>query len=246
MADTLLVALTFVLAGFVKGVIGLGLPTVAVGLLGLLMTPAQAAALLVLPSFVTNVWQLAAGPAFLHLARRLRVLLLCVCIGTGLGALLPADGMNGHAVTMLGIALVVYAAVGLRARRFVLSPPAQRWCAPLAGLLTGMVTAVTGVFVIPAVPYLQALELDKDELVQALGLSFTVSTVALAGLLLYRGGLQLSVAGPSLLALGCAIAGMIAGQWLRGRVAADTFRTWFFRGLLLLGLHLATRQLLGA
>jgi uncharacterized membrane protein YfcA len=51
------VALTFVLAGFVKGVIGLGLPTVGMGLLAIVMTPAQAAALLVAPSFITNVWQ---------------------------------------------------------------------------------------------------------------------------------------------------------------------------------------------
>ena len=51
----------FLLAGFVKGVIGLGLPTVSIGLLGLLMTPAQAAAILVVPSLVTNVWQAAVG-----------------------------------------------------------------------------------------------------------------------------------------------------------------------------------------
>lgn len=44
----------FLLAGFVKGVIGLGLPTVAVGLLSLVMPPVQAAALLILPSMVTN------------------------------------------------------------------------------------------------------------------------------------------------------------------------------------------------
>ena len=51
----------FALAGFVKGVIGLGLPTVSIGLLGLLMTPAEAAAILVVPSLVTNIWQAAVG-----------------------------------------------------------------------------------------------------------------------------------------------------------------------------------------
>ena len=56
--------LTFLLAGFVKGVIGLGLPTVSMGLLSLVMAPAKAASLLIVPSFVTNVWQLAAGPSF--------------------------------------------------------------------------------------------------------------------------------------------------------------------------------------
>jgi uncharacterized membrane protein YfcA len=49
--------LAFLLAGFVKGVIGLGLPTVSMGLLTLVMAPAKAASLLIVPSFVTNVWQ---------------------------------------------------------------------------------------------------------------------------------------------------------------------------------------------
>ncbi|NVZ80096.1 sulfite exporter TauE/SafE family protein, partial [Pseudomonas gingeri] len=61
LALSLLVLGTFLLAGTVKGVIGLGLPTVAMGLLGLAMVPAQAAALLIIPATLTNVWQLAAG-----------------------------------------------------------------------------------------------------------------------------------------------------------------------------------------
>ena len=35
------------------------------GLLGLVMPPVQAAALLVVPSLVTNVWQLVAGPGLM-------------------------------------------------------------------------------------------------------------------------------------------------------------------------------------
>ena len=61
-APLFLVTATFLLAGFVKGVVGLGLPTVAMGLLTLVLAPSQAAALLIVPSFVTNIWQLLAGP----------------------------------------------------------------------------------------------------------------------------------------------------------------------------------------
>ena len=87
------IAGAFLLAGFVKGVIGLGLPTVSIGLLGLLMTPAQAAAILVVPSLVTNVWQAAVGGGLLALARRLWPLLTGICIRTVIGvALLPRDG----------------------------------------------------------------------------------------------------------------------------------------------------------
>ena len=81
----------------------------------------------------------------------------------------------------LGIALLVYASYALIAPALTVSPRFEPWLSPLIGLVTGVVTGITGVFVMPAVPYLQALNLDKDELVQALGLSFTISTIALAG-----------------------------------------------------------------
>jgi uncharacterized protein len=114
---------------------------------------------------------------------------------------------------------------------------------PLIGAMTGVVAAATGVFVVPAVPYLQALGLAREELVQVLGLSFTMSTVALAMMLTYDGSFQLSVAGTSLMALLPASVGVFVGQWVRGRVRAETFRLCFFIGLLLLGAHLALRPL---
>ena len=87
------IAGTFLLAGFVKGVIGMGLPTVAIGLLGLMMTPAQAAALLVVPSLISNIWQFATGGGVIEMARRLWPMLIGICIGTFLGAVyLPHSG----------------------------------------------------------------------------------------------------------------------------------------------------------
>src|SRR6478609_8084073 len=88
-AVLLLLAFTgavFALAGFVKGVIGLGLPTIAMGLLSLQLAPAQAAALLVVPSFVSNVWQLVGHGGLGELLRRLWPMLAGVCAGTWLGA----------------------------------------------------------------------------------------------------------------------------------------------------------------
>lgn len=242
-AAAIVTTFTFLLAGFVKGVIGLGLPAVAVGLLGLVMTPAQAAALLIVPSLVTNVWQLAAGPRFLPLGRRLWPMMLGICVGSWAGAGLLVGDSSGRAEIALGLALAVYAALGLATVRLPAPGRAEAWLSPLIGAATGLVTAATGVFTLPAVPYLQALQLEKDDLVQALGLSFTVSTVALAADLA-RGGVLAQAAGPSLLALVPALGGMLAGQWLRGRVAPERFRFWFFVGLLLLGCHLALRRVL--
>ncbi len=234
----------FVLAGFVKGVIGLGLPTVSIGLLGLLLTPSQAAAILVVPSLVTNIWQAVVGGGVVALARRLWPMLVGICVGTFIGAaLLPHDD-SGRATVWLGLALVVYAAFGLVKGHFAVPPRAEIWLGLLMGAATGAVTVATGIFVMPGTPYVQSLEFERDKMVQALGLSFTVSTITLAIALTYAGQARTSLAWPSLVALAAALAGMGLGQLIRGKVKAETFRLCFFIGLLLLGVHLALRGLL--
>jgi uncharacterized membrane protein YfcA len=237
------IAATFLLAGTVKGVIGLGLPTVAMGLLGLMMPPGQAAVLLLLPSLVTNVLQLLAGPRFGGLALRLWGMMLGIGFGTWAGSGLLTVDTAQRATAALGAALVLYAVVGIAKLRLHVPPRAERWAGPAVGAATGLVTGATGVFVIPAVPYLGALGLQRDDLVQALGLSFTVSTLALGAGLAWHGALPLQGAGTSLLALAPTLAGMALGSWLRARVSAETFRRCFFVGLLILGGELAWRGL---
>lgn len=243
-----LICLVFVLAGLVKGVVGLGLPTVAVGLLGMMMAPREAAALLVVPSLVTNVWQLAAGPAAAVLARRLWPMLAGIAAGTLLGGLLLPASASLDAVAALGGALIMYAVAGLASFTLHVPPNGERAAAPVVGLVTGAVTAATGVFVIPAVPYLQGLQLERqmgrDALVQALGLAFTTSTVALAASLMLAGQFAPQAAGLSFAALVPALAGMMAGQWIRGRIRPAMFRRCFFIGLLALGVHLLLRPFL--
>lgn len=226
----------FVLAGFVKGMIGLGLPTVAMGLLALVMTPAQAAALLVVPSFLTNVWQ-AMGPELTPLVRRLWPMLLGICAGVWAGG-------GARASIGLGAVLALYGVLGLTSVEFSVPARLEPWLSPLIGVITGIVTAATGVYMIPSAPYLQAIGLKTDALVQALGLSFTVATVALATTLVQDGALQISIAGASVAALAPALLGMVLGQWLRARTRSETFRVCFFAGSLLLGAHLALRGLI--
>jgi uncharacterized membrane protein YfcA len=236
--------LVFGFAGFVKGVIGMGLPTVAMGFLTLLMPPAAAATILVLPSFVTNVWQLAAGPRLAALARRLWPMLVAVTIATVLAARWLGAVSSAGTLAALGAALALYAITSLAPLRIEVPARAEWWLGPLVGVATGIVTATTGVFVIPAVPYLQALRFAPEDLVQALGLSFTVSTIALAVALADNGQFQWPHASASVLALAAAIAGMLLGQAVRTRMQPKTFRLWFLIGLLVLGLHLMLRGLI--
>jgi uncharacterized membrane protein YfcA len=96
----------------------------------------------------------------------------------------------------------------------------------------------------PAVPYLQRLALGKDELVQALGLTFLVATIAL-GLSLPATMVRMMEGGGSLpaVALIAALAGMWLGQLVRRWISPAVFRACFFWGLLALGIHLTVRGL---
>jgi uncharacterized protein len=234
----------FLLAGLVKGVTGLGLPTVAVGLLGLAMPPLQAAALMLLPSLVTNVWQMLDGPHLRALWKRLWPAMVGIVIGTALAAGLAQRLPPDVSQLFLGVLLTIYGIHGLAAQR--LWRPAPRTEALLSapvGALTGAVTAMTGVFVLPMVPWLQMLGLPRDQLVQALGLSFTVSTLALAVSLTGFGQFgtdDLVVSGS---ALAAALAGMWFGQRVRQMLSPETFRRVFFAGLVLLGVWLVIRGL---
>lgn len=235
------VVAVFLLAGLVKGVVGLGLPTLSMGLLAGVMPPAQAAVILILPSLLTNAWQMWDGVALSRLLRRLWPLQLGVAAGT-LWAPVSLVTLNANVASAgLGAALMAYAVLGLAAVPLTVPRRGEGFLSGATGLLTGAITAATGVFVFPAVPYLQGLSLRKDELVQALGLSFTVSTVALFGRLALEGSFS-ATALPGgwswLAALPAALLGMAAGQMLRGRLNEKTFKRLFFAGLLAIGLYM--------
>lgn len=238
------IAATFFLAGLVKGVTGMGLPTVAMGILGAFMPPVAAASLLIVPSFVTNVWQLLAGPSFLPLVRRLKFMMAGIAVGTISGASFIASGDMTVTTAALGGALMVYALHSLLAQQLYVPAAVERWLSPFIGVTTGAISGSTGVFVIPAVPYLQGLGLKKDDLVQALGLSFTVSTIALAIGLGWQGALHVSDLGTSALAIAPALVGMWAGQLIRQKVSPAVFRRWFLLCLVVLGAELLARGLI--
>lgn len=234
------VALTFLLAGLVKGVCGMGLPTLAMALLSLRLPAAPAAALMLLPALLTNVAQ-CLGPHAARLWRRLWPLWTGLVLGT-LFAPFPSFGSgHGGARLALGGVLVAYGLFGLCRPR--LPDPGRHagWLGGLAGLLGGAVSAATGVFVLPMVPFLQSLQLRRGALIQALGISFMLASLSLATRL---GGLE-AAAPPDAIASGvallAALAGMGLGARLRERLPTLVFQRALFVVFALLGLLMMLR-----
>src|ERR1700749_4727820 len=151
-SHVLIVALTFFVAGIVKGVAGMGLPTVAMGVLSAVMSPLSAASLLVIPSFVTNFWQLFTGPNFLALIKRFWLMMFGIVVGTLAGSWLLMSANTEYASIGLGSALILYAVHSLWAKPLSVPARFERLLSPVVGLTNGVITGGTGVLVIPAVP----------------------------------------------------------------------------------------------
>ena len=235
----LFIAAVFLLAGFVKGVVGLGLPTVSMGLLATTMAPSHALAIVIVPAVITNIWQTFVGGYLRDIMWRLWPLL----VGTALGVWLNAGSLTGpyahYLPIALGIILVIYAVLGLSRVAFKVARRNEKWVGGIIGVVTGLIAAGTGVQVIPSMPFLQAIGMEKDELVQALGVFFTVATLSQTISLTSSGLLTAAILLPGTIAMACSFAGMFIGQSLRTRMPADAFRTWFLIAMIFLGLYIA-------
>ena len=239
----LFIAAALLLAGFIKGVIGLGLPTVSIGLLAVTMQPSRAIAIVIVPAIVTNIWQTFAGPYLRDIIRRLWPLMAGTVIGIWLNAGMLSGPYARYGAVVLGLLLVIYAVVGLSKFSFSVARSNEKWIGGIVGLITGVVSAATGVQVIPSMPFLQAIGMEKDELVQALGVFFTVATLALAFTLTSAGLLGASTALPGAVAMASAFAGMFIGQAVRSRMQPEAFRRWFLIAMIFLGLYLSASAL---
>ena len=244
--ETLLaVALIFTFAGFVKGVAGLGLPTIAIALMAVFIGLKEGIALMVVPTIATNIWQAVAGGEFLALVRRFWSLLLAAALGSWIGAGILARSDAMLLAAMLGVLLCIYSAIGLA--RPPVPPPgrAEPWLSPVIGATGGLIGGMTGSYAVPGVLYMQALGLPRNTLVQALGITFLVFTVALGTSLSSHGLMSSDIGLLSLAATVPAMAGMASGQVVRHRMSERAFRPVFFVVLLMLGAWLALRPLFG-
>jgi uncharacterized membrane protein YfcA len=232
------IAGTFVIAGAVKGVIGLGLPTVSLALLTIAFDLPSAMALLLVPSFVTNLWQSMAGGNGRAIVLRLWPFLVMATGTVWIGAAALTRVDLSLLTALLGVLLVTYSAVNLGGLRLTVSTHHERWAGPLIGSANGVLTGMTGSFVVPGVMFLQAIGLPRDKLIQAMGMLFTASTLALAAALQHADFLTAEHGVLSFAAVLPAIVGMIVGQRIRTRLSEQRFRKVFFIALLMLGAYI--------
>jgi len=235
---------TFFLACAVKGVIGLGLPTVSLGLMTAVLGLPQAMALMVAPSIVTNLWQAVVGAHFWSNLRRLWPFLLAATVTVWLGGMVLVRADSRIMSGALGLLIMTYGLLNLAGVRFMLGDRGGRPLGVAVGAINGVLTGMTGSFVVPGVMYLQALGLSRDALVQAMGMLFLLSTIAIGVSLQGHGLMTRNLGLLSAAAVIPAILGMVVGTRFRQRLSEQQFRRVFFVSLVLLGGYIAVRAVI--
>ncbi|MDJ0622643.1 MAG: sulfite exporter TauE/SafE family protein [Desulfocapsaceae bacterium] len=229
---------SFFIAGLVKGLVGLGFPTIILAMLSLSLGVRDAMALMLLPCFLTNIWQAFSGANLRVILERIWPLLICASITIWLTTSVIAGLETWLLSFILGTIVCAYALFGMTSRRVTVPEHHEYWLTPILGIVNGVITGLTGTFVVPGVLYLQGLRLPKDALIQAMGILFLVSTTALGAGLFGHGltsgrFLLFSAAAtvPSFVGLGL-------GQLIRNSLGEQRFERIFYISLFVLGFYI--------
>ena len=234
----ILVCIIFFWAGFIKGVIGLGLPTISLALLTIITDLTSAMVFLLAPSLLTNIYQAVNGPQTLSSLRRVWPLLLfcALCVPIGAKILLSINLSIMSAI--LGGVLTFYALVELFGLSAKISKGNEKVIGGIAGALTGVFTGMTGSCVVPGVIFLKVIDLNREAMIQSMGLLFSVATLSLSfalyhNLILHNDNLFFSSIGVI-----PAIIGMFFGNLLNKRISKVIFHYIFLLALIGIGLYL--------
>jgi uncharacterized membrane protein YfcA len=233
------VSVAFLVAGFVKGAAGMGLPPTAIALMSLMLPLPEALALLTVPTLVTNVWQAIYGGHFRAMLHRFWPMGALMALGVVVAARSFKALGSPTSAGWLGVLLILFVILALTAWRPFVPRRVEAWANPLCGFASGLVGGVTGIAAVPFLPYMQSIEIRRDELVQALGILFVIFTAALTLALWDVGALTRGNMTGATLATIPTMTGVWLGQKLRFAISPQTFRKVFLFVLFGLGVNMA-------
>ncbi len=239
--DPLVVALAttgFFLGGLLKGVVGLGLPLVAIPIVAIAMPVDEAIPLMLAPGYITNLLQVRqtwhARTSLLPWWPAIAGMIIGVVVGVQIATSAPDQLVKG----VLGTLVVVFVLTGFA--RIELPPRlgSNRFVGFGMGSLTGLSGGLTGGFGATLAMYLLACRLEKDRFVWVIGMILFVGVTVLSASLIHAGSFKAEQLAGTLAVLIPSWLGLMAGGYIRQRVSQRVFRNTALTVLLIMGLTL--------
>lgn len=240
----LVIVVTYLVAGLIKGTLGIGFPTAAIALTATVVDARTAIATVIIPMCLINAWQIYRSGHLLEVLLRNWRMVITMVIAIAVFSVISVDVPIRWLTLMLGVVTSVFAILSL----WRSPPPIPARFDNIAQLITGAISGVigglAGIWAPPIIAYLSSRRVSNTEFVQTVGvLLFIGSTILLWGYV-RNGMVNSDNALFSTFLLLPAIAGFAIGEQLRKKIASDTFQKLVLLFFLILGLNFIRRALL--
>lgn len=244
LTPTLLVATcAFLLAGSLKGLTGIGLPTAAIALMTLFLDPRTAIALVLFPMVGSNAWQIYRSGHLARTARTYATMAIVLLLGVGLTAFATQDVPDRGLLAALGIVILIFVGVSWKGLVPALPLRHDRSAQIGFGLVAGIIGGMTAGWGAPLAMYLSTKRVDKDEFVRASGFLIFVGSLPLCYAYIKIGFMTGPLAGVSTAMIVPTLLGFTFGEMLRRRLSGDGFRNAILIFFVFLGLNLIRRAI---
>ncbi|UTW55064.1 sulfite exporter TauE/SafE family protein [Kordiimonas sp. SCSIO 12610] len=236
-----IIALVFLVAGTIKGLIGIGLPTIAISLMSLVIDARLAITLTIIPMFASNIWQVYRGGKILETLRKYWIFSTLLIISIFCTALISRSVSSDIILIILGSVVTIYAILSLLkwAPRIAAQhdPHAQTGFGLAAGILGGF----TAIWAPPLIIYLTSRQIPKDEFIRATGMLITVGSTPLLFGYVQNGLLTPELATTASLMTIPVLIGFIVGEFLRKYISTAKFHTIVLSIFAVMGANLVYR-----
>ncbi len=233
--------LVYLLAGLVKGTLGIGFPTAAIAFTAVFLDARTAISLVVIPMLLTNIWQVYRSGNVIGVWRKNWRLAICMVAMIMVFSRVTGDVPMRVLTMMLGVVTASFAIVSLLQSTPSIPKKYDSMMQVIAGLVAGTLGGLVGVWAPPIVMYLSSQQLDIKEFVQSTGLLLGLGSLVLLGGYWQVGIINANNAPLSLMLIVPAILGFTVGEKLRSRLKTETFRQILLIFFFLMGLNLIRR-----
>ena len=219
----LIVCLVMLIAGTVKGIAGLGLPTIAVSLLVFFFDAHQSLGLIVLPLLFSNMLQAWQSGQFRWVFSNFWPYLVAIALTIFIASSF-ANQINERIIYLLiAIGVFLFLISQKKLPKINFSGKHHIFMAGLAGTLAGILGGLTTVWGPPTIIYLRMLGLDKEKFVRATGWMFLIGSVPLTAGYAMGGILTMELIPAGLVGSVMAMSGVVLGKHYRSRISEKHF-----------------------
>ena len=227
---------TFIVSGIIKGFLGLGLPSTAMGLLTLVIEPIHAISVMVAPILFSNIFQYARSSHQYKTYIELRVFALSIIVSIFVTSLFITEYPKSLLTIAIGFSMVIFSLNQWFGFKIKIGPSYSFQV--LIGTLSGVLGGLSSIWSPPVAMYLIARDYAKEDFISATGFLFMVGGIPLGLGLYFAGALTFVIAIQSFAALIFVLIGFRIGEYLRSFVNQQTFRNFVLVAFIILGSRL--------